>query len=156
MSNAIESLGSLWGPLLVLGQIGLFTLVLLLSIAFLLLLDRKVWAGVMMRKGPNVVGPFGLLQSFADFGKFLLKEIVIPAGANKAVFIMAPILGCHSGGAWHRNGHQLGHCKPERRCPLSLRDLVSGCLRHHHGRLGIQLKVPVPWRAPFGSADGVL
>ncbi len=94
MSNYIESLGQLWGPLLVLGQIGLFTLVLLLSIAFLLLLDRKVWAGVMMRKGPNVVGPFGLLQSFADFGKFLLKEIVIPAGANKTVFIIAPILTC--------------------------------------------------------------
>ncbi len=94
MSNAIESLGQVWGPLLVLGQIGLFTLVLLLSIAFLLLLDRKIWAGVMMRKGPNVVGPFGLLQSFADFGKFLVKEIVIPAGANKAVFLLAPILTC--------------------------------------------------------------
>ncbi|WP_353257275.1 NADH-quinone oxidoreductase subunit H, partial [Hyphomonas sp.] len=94
MSNAIDALGSLWGPLLVLGQIGLFTLVLLISIAFLLLLDRKIWAGVMMRKGPNVVGPFGLLQSFADFGKFLLKEIVIPAGANKFVFIFAPILTC--------------------------------------------------------------
>jgi NADH-quinone oxidoreductase subunit H len=48
----------------------------------------------MMRKGPNVVGPFGLLQSFADFGKFLLKEIVIPAGANKTVFLLAPILTC--------------------------------------------------------------
>ncbi len=94
MSSAIESHGGVWGPLLVLGQIGLFTLVLLLSIAFLLLLDRKVWAGVMMRKGPNVVGPFGLLQSFADFGKFLLKEIVIPAGANKTVFLLAPILTC--------------------------------------------------------------
>ncbi|MFN3312456.1 MAG: NADH-quinone oxidoreductase subunit NuoH [Hyphomonas sp.] len=94
MSSSIESLGSFWGPLLVLGQIGLFTLVLLLSIAFLLLLDRKVWAGVMMRKGPNVVGPFGLFQSFADFGKFLLKEIVIPSGANKTVFILAPILTC--------------------------------------------------------------
>ena len=94
MSNYVESLGQLWGPLMVLGQIGLFTLVLLLSIAFLLLLDRKVWAGVMMRKGPNVVGPFGLLQSFADFGKFLLKEIVIPAGANKFVFLFAPILTC--------------------------------------------------------------
>ena len=94
MSNYVESLGQLWGPLLVLGQIGLFTLVLLLSIAFLLLLDRKIWAGVMMRKGPNVVGPFGLLQSFADFGKFLLKEIVIPAGANKFVFLFAPILTC--------------------------------------------------------------
>ena len=90
MSNYVESLGQLWGLLMVLGQIGLFTLVLLLSIAFLLLLDRKVWAGVMMRKGPNVVGPFGLMQSFADFGKFLLKEIVIPAGANKTEFPTAP------------------------------------------------------------------
>lgn len=94
MSNAVDLHGSFWGPLLVMGQIGLFTLVLLISIAFLLLLDRKVWAGVMMRKGPNVVGPFGLLQSFADFGKFLLKEIVIPAGASKTVFILAPILTC--------------------------------------------------------------
>ena len=81
-----------WSFLMVLGQIGLFMIVLLLSLAFLLLLDRKVWAGVMLRKGPNVVGPFGLMQSFADFGKFLLKEIVIPAGANKTVFLLAPIL----------------------------------------------------------------
>ena len=94
MSNYVESFGQLWGPLLVLGQILLFTLVLLISIAFLLLFDRKIWAGVMMRKGPNVVGPFGLLQSFADFGKFLIKEIVIPAGANKFVFLFAPILTC--------------------------------------------------------------
>ena len=92
MSGLIEQYGALTGWLLVLGQIGLFTLVLSLSIAFLLLLDRKVWAAVMMRKGPNVVGPFGLMQSFADFGKFLLKEIIIPAGANKAVFLIAPIL----------------------------------------------------------------
>ena len=94
MSGLIESFGVTLGSWMLLGQIGLFTLVLLLCIAFLLLLDRKVWAGVMMRKGPNVVGPFGLLQSFADFGKFLLKEIVIPAGANKTVFILAPILTC--------------------------------------------------------------
>ncbi|NQY15709.1 MAG: NADH-quinone oxidoreductase subunit H, partial [Henriciella sp.] len=92
MSGLIEQYGALTGWLLVLGQIGLFTLVLSLSIAFLLLLDRKVWAAVMMRKGPNVVGPFGLMQSFADFGKFLLKEIIIPAGANKTVFLIAPIL----------------------------------------------------------------
>lgn len=81
-----------WSLLMVVGQIGLFIVVLLISLAFLLLLDRKIWAGVMLRKGPNVVGPFGLLQSFADFGKFLLKEIVIPAGANKIVFLLAPIL----------------------------------------------------------------
>jgi len=92
MSGFIEQYG-VWGGLGVgLAQIGLFMVVLLIALAFLLLMDRKVWAAVMMRKGPNVVGPFGLLQSFADFGKFLLKEIVIPAGANKTVFLLAPVL----------------------------------------------------------------
>ncbi|HEV2365056.1 MAG TPA: NADH-quinone oxidoreductase subunit NuoH [Caulobacteraceae bacterium] len=65
---------------------------LLLSLAFLLLADRKIWAGVQLRKGPNVVGPFGLLQSFADFFKFVFKEVVIPAGANKGVFLLAPLV----------------------------------------------------------------
>ena len=65
--------------------------VLLLIIAFLLLMDRKVWAAVQMRKGPNVVGPFGLFQSFADLLKFVFKEPVIPAGADKTVFILAPV-----------------------------------------------------------------
>jgi NADH-quinone oxidoreductase subunit H len=74
------------------GQILAVTVWILLSLAFLLLADRKIWAGVQMRKGPNVVGPFGLLQSFADFLKFLLKEIVIPAGADKTVFLLAPLL----------------------------------------------------------------
>jgi len=74
---------------------------ILLSLAFLLLADRKIWAGVQMRKGPNVVGPFGLLQSFADFGKFLLKEIVIPSGADKTVFLLAPLIAFTLGfGAW--------------------------------------------------------
>jgi len=92
MSAFIEQNGVLWGTLTVMGQIGLFMVILLVALAFLLLMDRKVWAAVMMRKGPNVVGPFGLFQSFADFGKFLLKEIIIPAGANKTVFLLAPIL----------------------------------------------------------------
>jgi len=64
---------------------------LLVIIAFLLLMDRKVWAAVQMRRGPNVVGAFGLLQSFADLLKFCFKEPVIPAGANKGVFLLAPI-----------------------------------------------------------------
>ena len=78
--------------LLTTGGILLVVVWVLLSLAFLLLADRKIWAGVQMRKGPNVVGPFGLLQSFADFLKFVLKEIVIPAGADKAVFLLAPLL----------------------------------------------------------------
>jgi NADH-quinone oxidoreductase subunit H len=64
----------------------------MVSLAFLLWGDRKVWAGVQMRKGPNVVGPFGLFQSFADFFKFVFKEVIIPAGADKAVFLLAPLI----------------------------------------------------------------
>ena len=66
--------------------------VLLIAIAYLLLFDRKVWAAVQMRKGPNVVGPFGLLQSFADLLKFVFKEPLIPASADKAVFLLAPLV----------------------------------------------------------------
>ena len=70
----------------------LLVVLLLVMIAFLLLADRKIWAAVQLRRGPNVVGAFGLLQSFADFIKFVTKEAVIPAGANKVVFLLAPVL----------------------------------------------------------------
>ena len=66
--------------------------VLLIIVAFLLYADRKVWAAVQLRRGPNVVGPWGLLQSFADLLKFALKEPVIPAPANKAIFLLAPLV----------------------------------------------------------------
>ena len=65
---------------------------LLITIAFLLLADRKIWAAVQMRRGPNVVGAFGLLQSFADLLKFVLKEVIIPSKADKAVFLLAPFV----------------------------------------------------------------
>ncbi|MCC6921020.1 MAG: NADH-quinone oxidoreductase subunit NuoH [Alphaproteobacteria bacterium] len=70
----------------------LFIVVLLVMIAYILLADRKIWAAVMIRRGPNVVGAFGLLQSFADLLKFVFKESVIPAGANKVVFLLAPLI----------------------------------------------------------------
>jgi len=63
----------------------------LVSVALIVWLDRRVWAFVQKRKGPNVVGPFGLLQTLADALKFIFKEIIIPAGANKVIFVLAPI-----------------------------------------------------------------
>ena len=71
----------------------IFLVCLLLSTAVLIYGERKVWGAVHLRRGPNVVGPWGTLQAFADFAKFILKEPVIPAGANKVVFILAPLVG---------------------------------------------------------------
>ena len=71
----------------------LFLLVpVLVSVAMIVWLDRRVWAFVQKRRGPNVVGPFGLLQSLADALKYLFKEIIIPASSNKIIFILAPIV----------------------------------------------------------------
>jgi NADH-quinone oxidoreductase subunit H len=66
--------------------------ILLVSIAYILYADRKIWAAVQLRRGPNVVGPWGLLQSFADLLKFVVKEPIIPSGANKGVFLLAPLV----------------------------------------------------------------
>src|SRR6266567_3837936 len=93
--QAFQSLGLPSGAAWFLSQaivILILAVSLLVMLAFLLLFDRKVWAAVQMRRGPNVVGAFGLLQSFADFIKFVLKELIIPAGANKGVFLLAPLV----------------------------------------------------------------
>ncbi len=71
----------------------LFLLIpVLVSVAMIVWLDRRVWAFVQKRKGPNVVGPFGLFQSLADALKYIFKEIIIPASSNKVIFILAPII----------------------------------------------------------------
>src|SRR5512134_4139318 len=86
--------GFLWPLIVMVAQSVLLLVVLLVAIAYVLLADRKIWAAVQIRRGPNVVGPWGLLQSFADLLKFVLKEPVIPAGANKGVFLLAPLVAC--------------------------------------------------------------
>src|SRR5205809_1723919 len=84
--------GFLWPLIVMVAQSLLLLVVLLIAIAYILLADRKIWAAVQIRRGPNVVGPFGLLQSFADLIKFVLKEPVIPSGSNKGVFLLAPVV----------------------------------------------------------------
>jgi len=92
METASQSWGQYgWTLAVLVGQSFALLFALLFIIAYLLLMDRKVWAAVQLRRGPNVVGPFGLLQSFADLMKFVLKEPLIPAGADKGVFLLAPL-----------------------------------------------------------------
>src|SRR6202166_2219761 len=82
--------GFLWPLIVMVAE----SVLLLLAIAYILLADRKIWAAVQIRRGPNVVGPWGLFQSFADLLKFVLKEPIIPSGANKGVFLLAPLVSC--------------------------------------------------------------
>src|SRR5215218_7866007 len=82
----------LWPLLIILGQSVLLLTALLTMTAYVLYADRKIWAAVQLRRGPNVVGPWGLFQSFADLLKFVFKEPVIPAAANKGVFLLAPVV----------------------------------------------------------------
>src|SRR5260370_34588131 len=82
----------LWPLIVILAQSVLLLVVLLLITAYVLYADRKIWAAVQLRRGPTVVGPWGLLQSFADLIKFAVKEPIIPSGANKGVFLLAPLV----------------------------------------------------------------
>jgi len=84
----------LWPLIIMAAQSVLLLVILLVAVAYILLADRKIWAAVQIRRGPNVVGPWGLFQSFADLLKFVLKEPIIPAAANKGVFLLAPLVTC--------------------------------------------------------------
>src|SRR6202521_4526616 len=84
----------IWPLVVMVAESVLLLVILLIAVAYVLLADRKIWAAVQIRRGPNVVGPWGLLQSFADLLKFVLKEPVIPSGANKGVFLLAPLVTC--------------------------------------------------------------
>jgi NADH-quinone oxidoreductase subunit H len=84
--------GTLWPLIIIVAQIVAIVLPLLLGVAYLTYAERKVIGAIQLRKGPNVVGPFGLLQPIADGAKLFLKETVIPTGADRAVFVLAPML----------------------------------------------------------------
>jgi NADH-quinone oxidoreductase subunit H len=81
-----------WDVLVIVMKSLAFLVALLLSTAVLIYGERKIWAAVQLRRGPNVVGPWGTLQAFADFMKFIFKEPVIPSSANKVVFLLAPLV----------------------------------------------------------------
>lgn len=95
MTEFFQSLGMsyewAWGVATVAGIL-LIALPLMLAVAMIIYMDRKVWAAINLRRGPNVVGPWGLLQSFADGLKVFLQETIIPSAANKGIFILAPIV----------------------------------------------------------------
>src|SRR5499426_3195703 len=91
----------LWPLTVMVAQSVLLLVVLLVATAFVLYADRKIWAAVQLRRGPNVVGPWGLFQSFADLMKFAFKEPIIPASSNKGIFLLAPFISCLLAlGAW--------------------------------------------------------
>ncbi|WP_339347101.1 NADH-quinone oxidoreductase subunit NuoH [uncultured Sphingomonas sp.] len=83
--------GFAWFLATILGIL-LIALPLMLAVAMIIYADRKIWAAMALRRGPNVVGPFGLLQSFADGLKVFLQETIVPAASNKALFLLAPII----------------------------------------------------------------
>ena len=85
------SYGWAWSVATVAGVL-LIALPLMLAVAMIIYVDRKVWAAINLRRGPNVVGPFGLLQSFADGLKVFLQETIVPSAANKGIFLLAPIV----------------------------------------------------------------
>jgi NADH-quinone oxidoreductase subunit H len=84
----------LWPVIIILAESVLLLVLLLVGVAYIIYADRKIWAAVQLRRGPNVVGPWGLFQSFADLLKFCFKEPVIPSGSNKGVFLLAPLVTC--------------------------------------------------------------
>src|SRR5258708_39178205 len=84
--------GYLWPAVIILLEIIAIVIPLLLAVAYLTLAERKVLAAMQLRRGPNVVGPFGLLRPIADGLKLLHKETIIPSGANRVVFVVAPML----------------------------------------------------------------
>ncbi len=149
----------LWPLIIILVQSVVLLVVLLVAVAYVLLADRKIWAAVQIRRGPNVVGPWGLFQSFADLLKFVVKEPVIPAGANKGVFLLAPLISCvlalaAMGG--HSGQRQMGHRRHQ--CRRAVHLAISSLMVYGIIMAGwaSELEISIPRRASLGGANGVL
>ena len=137
----------------------LIALPLMLAVAMIIYADRKIWAAMALRRGPNVVGPFGLLQSFADGLKVFLKETIIPTGANQGLFLIAPIITFTVALiAWAVIPFDDGRGAGQHQCRPALhpRGLVARRLRRDHRGLGVQLEISVLQRLARRGADGVL
>ena len=144
---------------IIVGQSLLLLVSLLVYIAYALYADRKIWAAVQLRRGPNVVGPWGLLQILRRPSQVRAQgagdpvereQGPVPAGAARHRDAGLRLLGRDPA----RRG--LGHRRHQCRRALHLRDLVARRVRHHHRRLGLELEIPLPRRAALGRADGVL
>ena len=112
-----------------------------------------------MRRGPNVVGAFGFLQSVADALKYIVKEVVVPAGADKAVFMLRPIDQFRAGDdclGGHSVQRRLGLERYQRCDPVCLCGVLARGLRRDYGGVGVQLEIPVPRIAALGRADDFL
>ncbi len=137
----------------------LLLVVLLIAIAYILLADRKIWAAVQIRRGPNVVGPVGPVPVLRRPPE-VRAEGADHSGRRQQGRVPAGAAGVLRAGARRLGGDpdqsRLGDLRHQCRRPLHLRDLVAVDLRHHHGRLVVELEISVPGRAALGGADGVL
>ena len=132
---------------------------LMLAVAMIIYADRKIWAAIALRRGPNVVGPWGLLQSFADGLKVFLKETIIPTSANQGLFLIAPIITFTVALiVWAVIPFDAGVVldRHQRRPALHPRRVVARRLRRDHRRLGVQLQISVLLGAARRRADGQL
>ena len=144
---------------LVFGETLAMLVPLLIMVAYLTYAERKVLAAMQVRKGPNVVGPFGLLQPFADAIKMLMKETIIPSGSNRLLFLIAPMVTfglamiawavIPVSGGWVIADYQCWH-------PVLVRDQLNGCVRYYHRRVGEQFEIRVSWRDAQRRANGEL
>ena len=138
----------------------LFLLVpVLVSVAMIVWLDRRVWAFVQKRQGPNVVGPFGLLQSLADALKYIFKEIIIPASSNKVIFILAPIITMTLALiAWavipFSETHVLANINVGNF--IYFCSFIIRCLWNYYGWMGFKFKIPFFRSYKICSSNGIL